>query len=60
MAGGGGNPKGKTETWKKDVRVAQKAGTPVTLDLQAVTDAAGVVQALARITEAAASGEITT
>ena len=35
-------------------------GRPVQIDLPAITDAAGVSAALARLTEAAAGGEITT
>jgi hypothetical protein len=37
-----------------------RKGRPIVLSLPAITNAAGVMQALARITEAASSGEITT
>jgi hypothetical protein len=37
----------------------ERKGRPVVLELPAVNDASGIVQALARITEAAAGGEIT-
>jgi hypothetical protein len=36
-----------------------RKGRPVALDLPAVTDAAGVLEALSRITQATAAGEIT-
>ena len=38
----------------------ERKGRPIVVDLPVVADAAGVVEALARITAAAAGGEITT